>query len=67
MGATVEYDYPGVYQVVAPMGKWWFESASPHLRVDWVNAGGHVDASMKSDAIQDAIDRMKSGYIKEEE
>jgi hypothetical protein len=61
-GATVENDAPGVYQVVAPVGKWWRESSGPHLRVDFQEYGGRVgDAKWRSEEISDAINRMKSG------
>jgi hypothetical protein len=65
VGATVEQDYPGCVQVVAPVGKWWFESGGPHLRVDWVNGGGYPDASLKREVIIDAIERIRGGYVDE--
>jgi hypothetical protein len=58
---TVEQDAPGVFQCVAPKGKWWRESNGPHLRVDFTDHVGRVDKEMKQDAIQDAMDRMSSG------
>ena len=67
IGATVEVDYAGCAQVVAPIGKFWFESSGPHLRVDWCNGIGTPDSTLKPSAIADAIDRMKSGYIPEDD
>ena len=65
VGATIEQDAPGIFQLVAPDGKYWFESAGPYLRVDWTDAVGRPESSMKSDAIKDAITRLKGGYIDE--
>ena len=58
---TVEQDSKGVFQCVAPAGKWWRESNGPHLRVDFEDFAGNVSKEMKQEAIEDAINRMKSG------
>lgn len=63
VGATVEQDSPGVYQVCAPAGKQWAEGNCLHLRVDFEELGGRRgNAQWASDCIRDAIARIGFGY-----
>jgi len=67
VGATVEQDAIGVYQVVAPEGKFWHDSNGPHLRVDFTNAVGRIDPELRQEELTRAIDRISFGLYAEDQ
>ena len=62
VGATVEQDSPGVFQVCAPDDKQWAEGSCTHLRVDFQELDGRRgNAQWAHDEIKDAIERIAFG------
>ena len=68
VGATVEQDSAGVFQVCAPDGKQWAEGSCIHLRVDFQELDGRRgNAKWASAEIEDAIDRIAFGLEERDE
>ena len=62
LGATVEQDSTGVFQVCAPNGKQWVEGSCINLRVDFQELDGRRgNAKWANDEIRDAIERIAFG------